>query len=296
MNDVTMETEEYYRGRVCVVTGAASGIGFAITEGLLQAGAIVYLADRNDEWLRSAVEQLRAYSGRAHSATVDVTDYEQLTQLIQDAASTQGRLDFLFNNAGIGGTLPIGKATLEQWRRMINLNLWGVVYGIHAALPLMRLQRSGHIVTTSSIAGLIPFPYQSLYSTTKAAVVALSECLRYELFDEGIHFSVACPGPVASRIWGTPIVGEYAETKAPSDAIPAVDAARTILAKVANKEGIITLPEETRYAWNLYRSSPGTAERMLLDMARQRREAFEANNAEKLYSFDLELRTHAKSS
>ena len=94
--------------------------------------------------------------------------------------------------------------------------------------------------------GLIPFPYQALYAASKYGVVGLSECLRFELEDEGIHVSVVCPGNVASRIFGTPILGERVETKPPADAIPAAEAAKIILAGVANKEGIIVLPEKFR--------------------------------------------------
>jgi len=84
--------------------------------------------------------------------------------------------------------MPIGDATLEHWRRIIDLNLWGVIYGIHASLPIMRRQGSGHIINTASAAGLIPFPYQALYCTTKYAVAGLSESLRFELGDEAFIF------------------------------------------------------------------------------------------------------------
>lgn len=270
-----MRPEEYFRGKGCVVTGAASGIGFAISEALLQTGAVVFLADRDADALAAAVERLSAYAGRVHSATVDVTSYDRVAELIQGAASSHGRLDVLFNNAGVGGTLPIGDATLELWRHIIDLNLWGVIHGIHAALPIMRRQGGGHIVNTSSLAGLVPLPYQALYSTTKYGVVGLSECLRFELADEGIHVSVVCPGAVVSHIWGTSILGAYRETKPPSDAIPAEEAARIVLAGVANKEGIIVFPEQSRSLWHDYESSPQAVESVLLDLARQRRRSYE---------------------
>jgi NAD(P)-dependent dehydrogenase (short-subunit alcohol dehydrogenase family) len=123
-----------------VVTGAASGIGFALSEALLQAGAVVLMADRDTQTLTSAVEQLSAYAGRVHSMTVEVTNQEQVQHMVEDAAARHGRLDFLFNNAGIGGTAPIEAVTLEHWRLIIDINLWGVIYGIHFALPIMRPQ------------------------------------------------------------------------------------------------------------------------------------------------------------
>jgi NAD(P)-dependent dehydrogenase (short-subunit alcohol dehydrogenase family) len=273
-----MAVEEHFIGKGCVVTGAASGIGYAVSDALLQAGAVVFLADRDRKTLASAMERLGAHVGRVHSAHVDVTDQRQVQQVIQDAASRHGRLDFLFNNAGIGGTMPIGEATLEHWRRLIDVNLWGVIYGVHAAIPIMRRQGGGHIINTASLAGLIPFPFQALYCTTKYAVVGVSESLRFELADDGIHVSVVCPSDVATRIYGTPIIGERKEVKPPPHAIPAEEAAQTILAGVANKESIIVLPELARQLWRQYRS-PEALEDFLLDMARQRRSAFKATGS-----------------
>ncbi len=274
-----MNFEEYFRNKGCVVTGAASGIGYAVSEALLQASAVVFLADRDTKTLASAVEQLSAHAGRVHSVNVDVTNQEQVQQLIQDAAARHGRLDFLFNNAGIGGTLPIGEATLEHWHRIININLWSVIYGVHAAIPIMRQQGWGHIINTASLAGLIPIPFQALYNTTKYAVVGLSESLRFELCDEGIHLSVICPSAVASRIWGTPIMGEPQEVKPPDDAIPAEEAAQTILVGVAKKESIIALPESARQLWLQYRTSPETTENVLLDLAKQRRSSYQSKGS-----------------
>jgi NAD(P)-dependent dehydrogenase (short-subunit alcohol dehydrogenase family) len=273
-----MGVEEHFLRKGCVVTGAASGIGYAVSDALLQAGAVVFLADRDRKTLASAMERLGAHVGRVHSAHVDVTDQRQVQQVIQDAASRHGRLDFLFNNAGIGGTMPIGEATLEHWRRLIDVNLWGVIYGVHAAIPIMRRQGGGHIINTASLAGLIPFPFQALYCTTKYAVVGVSESLRFELADDGIHVSVVCPSDVATRIYGTPIIGERKEVKPPPHAIPAEEAAQTILAGVANKESIIVLPELARQLWRQYRS-PEALEDFLLDMARQRRSAFKATGS-----------------
>jgi NAD(P)-dependent dehydrogenase (short-subunit alcohol dehydrogenase family) len=274
-----MHIEEYFRDKTCVVTGAASGIGYAVSEALLELGAVVYLADRDTKTLASAVEKLDAHGGRVFSANIDVTNQEKVEKLVQDAASRNSGLDFLFNNAGIGGTIPIGNVTLEHWRRIIDINLWGVIYGVHAAIPVMREQGRGHIINTSSIAGLIPFPFQALYCASKYAVVGLSESLRFELADEGIHFSVVCPADVATRIYGTPIIGERIEVKPPATAIPAEEAAQIILAGVANKEGIIVLPESTRQLWLQYRASPESSENVLMDMARQRRNSFQTTGS-----------------
>lgn len=267
-----MEFREHFQGKCCVVTGAASGIGFAVSEALLKAGAVVFMADYNEKLLSSAVEQLSMYGDAIHQVLVDVTIQEQVQKLVEDAASIQGSIDYLFNNAGIGGTGPIEGATLEQWRRIVDVNLWSVIYGTHAALPIMRRQHSGHIITTSSIAGLMPFPFQALYCTTKYAVAGLSESLRHELKEENIRFSVVCPGEVATRIWGTPIIGESIDVKPPDSAIPAEEAAQTILEGIINNEGIIALPESSKLLWKQYWNSPETFDDFMQDMARERRE------------------------
>ncbi len=273
----------HFDDKVCVVTGAASGIGLAVSEALLRAGAVVVLADRDTDRLASTFAGLDHPPGRVDSAAVDVTSQPQVQDLVDNAVSRHGALDFMFNNAGVGGTLPIGDATLEHWRRIIDLNLWGVIYGVHAALPVMRRQGRGHIVNTASLAGLVPFPYQSLYCTTKYGVVGMSECLRYELAADNIRVSVVCPGNVASRIFGTPIIGEAVEAKPPEDAIPAEEAARIILDGVANGEGIIAFPDAPKELWRQYWSSPERVEGYLQQLARQRRNAFASGDTAALY-------------
>lgn len=274
-----MQMQEHYRGKSCVVTGAASGIGFALSEAMLKAGAVVFMADRDTGTLDVVTKQLAEHGDRVHAVTVDVTKQEQVKRLIEDAALCHGRLDFLFNNAGIGGTIPFEMVTLEHWRRLIDINLWGVIYGIDAAVPIMRRQGGGTIVNTSSIAGIIPAPFQALYCTTKFAVLGLSESLRFELADEGIHVSVVCPGNVATRIFGTPIIGDRVEVKPPDDAVSAEDAAQTILTGVAEKQGIIALPEKFREQWRWYWSNPEAADAELRKLARERREAIKSKGS-----------------
>ncbi|MDY9925725.1 SDR family oxidoreductase [Methanosarcina sp.] len=268
-----MGTEEYFKDKRCLVTGANSGIGYAISEALLEKGAIVFMAGRSAESLESAAKSLDAYSGQIRILLVDVTKQPEVDKAIQDMIALEGRIDFLFNNAGIGGTMPTVDATLEHWQSIIDVNLWSVIYGINAALPVMLLQGRGHIVNTASIAGLIPFPFQALYCATKYAVVGMSESMRYEFAEEGIHFSVACPAAVVSRIWKKPILGPvHEEVEAPEDAIPAEEAARIILEGVAEKKGIIVVPEEPGgWLWHEYCISSEAAEDFLTKMAHERR-------------------------
>ncbi|AKJ39286.1 short chain dehydrogenase/reductase [Methanosarcina barkeri CM1] len=265
--------DEYFKDKCCLVTGANSGIGYAISEELLEKGAIVFMAGRNAESLESAAKTLDSYAEQIRILLVDVTKQPEVDKAIQDTVAAEGRIDFLFNNAGIGGTMPTVDATLEHWRSIIDVNLWSVIYGINAALPFMRLQGGGHIVNTASLAGLIPFPFQSLYCATKYAVVGMSESMRYEFAEEGIHFSVTCPAAVVSRIWKKPILGPvHEEIKAPEDAIPAEEAAQIILQGVADKKGIIVVPEQPcGWLWHEYCNLSEAAEDFLLKMAHDRR-------------------------
>lgn len=270
---VKIGVNEYFKDKCCLVTGANSGIGYAISEALLEKEAIVFMAGRNAESLESAAKNLDAYAGQIHILLVDVTKQPEVDKAIQDMITQEGRIDFLFNNAGIGGTMPTADATLEHWQSIIDVNLWSVIYGIEAALPIMRIQGGGHIVNTASIAGLIPFPFQALYCATKYAVVGMSESMRYEFAEEGIHFSVACPSAVVSQIWKKPILGPiHEEVQAPEDAIPAEEAAQIILQGVADKKGIILVPEQPcGWLWHEYCNSSEAAEDFLLKMAHDRR-------------------------
>lgn len=261
-----------YSDKTCVITGAASGIGLALAEALLQAGAFVMLVDRDAEGLQTAVGQFAAHKDHISHRVTDVTDADQVAQMIAAAVAWRGRIDYLFNNAGIGGTLPIGTATLEHWRRIIDINLWGVIYGIQAILPVMRAQGGGHIINTASIAGVIPVPGQALYNTTKYAVVGLSESLRFELEPEGIGVTVVCPGPVVSKIWGRPIIGAQVEAKPPTNAVSAELAAQTILNGVARKAGLVILPDRELWNWRLYRWFPRLVEGTLRAIAQKKRQ------------------------
>ncbi|MDD1721451.1 MAG: SDR family oxidoreductase, partial [Euryarchaeota archaeon] len=186
---------------------------------------------------------------KVHTLVVDVTKQEQVQTAIEGTAAEAGRLDMLFNNAGIGLTFPFEKAVemmpLEDWKQLVDTNVWSVIYGVHAAVPIMLKQGSGHIVNTSSITGLLPTAFQALYSLTKHGVVGLSESLRYEYAEKGLHFSVVCPAAIATPIFKKSIDGKvHDEVPIPDDAYPADKAASYILDRVAEHKGIIIVPEE----------------------------------------------------
>lgn len=266
-----MAYQEYFRGKVCVVTGAASGIGLGLSKALLGAGATVVLADRDIPRLTAVVQGL---GEGAEAVPCDVTREEQVQGLLEGAVSRHGRLDVLFNNAGVPGTVPIERVTLADWRRQIEINLWGVVCGVHFALPIMRRQGGGHIVNTASFAGLVPLPMQAMYAATKFGVVGLSESLRLELEEEGIRVSVLCPGNVVSGIFGVSHSGEAVDNPPPPDAVPTEEAVEIILEAVASRDGIVVLPADLEAAWLRYRTAPEEAEESLRELRRQRKAAF----------------------
>ncbi|AUB59486.1 MAG: SDR family oxidoreductase [Methanobacterium sp.] len=272
-----MSNSEYYQDKVCIVTGANSGIGYALSEELLKRGAIVYMAGRNPEKVSEAAEQLSEYDDRVHTIIVDVTVQEQVENAINGTVEEAGRLDFLFNNAGVGGTLQFETATMDDWKNIIDVNLWSVIYGVHAAVPIMLEQGSGHIINTSSIAGIVPPPFQALYSLTKYGVTGLTECLRYEYAEKGLHFSTICPANIATPIFKKSIDGTtHDELKIPDDAYPVDKAAKLILDRVAEQKGIIIIPEEPYTdQWHRYILGDKEMEEVMMQMARDRRAAYE---------------------
>lgn len=246
-----------YREKVAIVTGGASGIGLALCRKLVAEGATVIMADINYDDAVQHAAQIDPTGEKLHVERVDVSQQQAVVDLIETTASRFGRLDYMFNNAGIGGTLDFRQATFDHWRRIMDVNLWSVIYGTTAAYKIMVAQGSGHIVNTASISGLIPAPLQTLYNTTKYAIVGLSTTLRYEAATLGIKVSVVCPGFVATGIFGVPILGQPVKgVKAPPQAISADDAASIILEGVTQNKEKIIFPAQPRLWDLLYRFAP----------------------------------------
>jgi NADP-dependent 3-hydroxy acid dehydrogenase YdfG len=187
-------------GQAIAITGASSGIGEATALACAEAGAAVALAARRTERIQALAERIGAAGGTALAITTDVSDEDQSRAFIERTHSELGGLDVLVNNAGVMLLGPITDAPTEEWRRMIDANVFGVLYCTHAAVPLMRAQGSGHIITVSSVAGRVVRMGSGVYNLTKWGVGAFSESLRQELAPQGIRVTLVEPGMVATEL------------------------------------------------------------------------------------------------
>jgi NADP-dependent 3-hydroxy acid dehydrogenase YdfG len=191
MSDVT--------GKVVAITGASSGIGEAAGRLLAAAGAKVILGARRVERLETIANDIRKSKGEVDIQTIDVTRREDLALFVKKAQDRFGRLDVLIGNAGLMPLSPLDDLRVDEWDRMIDVNIKGVLYGIAAALPVFRKQGSGHFITVSSVAGHRVAPTGAVYSGTKFAVRAISEGLRQEAGDK-IRVTIISPGAVESEL------------------------------------------------------------------------------------------------
>ncbi|MFG2590393.1 SDR family oxidoreductase [Streptomyces sp. NBC_01166] len=256
-----------YRDATAIITGAASGIGRALAEELVARGCEVVLADLQLGQAEELATALRGTGGKATAVRLDVTDHANFEQLVKDTVARTGRLDYLFNNAGISHGMGAGARhyQIEDWRRMIDVNVLGVVNGVQAAYNLMIAQGFGHIVNTASLAGLVPSAGTTSYVTTKHAVVGLSHNLRIEAAQLGVRVSVLCPGVIRTPlieggVYGRSVEGVTSEMTRKmweeQKPIPAEEFVKKSLDAVAKNKGIIVVPAVWKLFWWLFRLSP----------------------------------------
>ncbi len=247
-----------YKDAVCLITGGASGIGEAIGRELARRGALVVLADRKEEDAGRVASEITAAGGKAEAAMLDVRDADAFEAVVGKIIGDHGRLDYLFNNAGIGVGGAFEEHTLDDWRYIIDVNVLGVVHGCHVAYPRMIEQGFGHIVNTASMAGQCATPGLAAYGTTKHAVVGLTRSLRVEAAQYGVRASAFCPGVINTRILDKG--GEFGRVRGPAGVFEpeAVDTNRAMnvdefakkaLDLVARNREIIVLP----FMWRIVR-------------------------------------------
>lgn len=184
-------------GKVVVITGASSGIGEATAKLLVKKGAFVVLGARREDKLKSLTNRIKEQGGQAVYRVTDVVNPDDSKELVQLAKDTFGRLDVIFLNAGIMPNSPLSELKTDEWNRIVDINLKGVLNGIAAVLPTFKAQKSGHIITTSSVAGLKSYPAGAVYGATKWAVRDLMEVLRMESAQEGTNIRTATIYPAA---------------------------------------------------------------------------------------------------
>jgi NADP-dependent 3-hydroxy acid dehydrogenase YdfG len=190
-------------GKVVVITGASSGLGEATARYLSARGATVVLGARRVERLQELAKELTAAGGKAVAMETDVTKPDQVQRLVDAAVKNYGRIDVIINNAGLMPQSRLELRKIDEWDRMIDVNIKGVLYGIAAALPYMQKQKSGHIINVSSVAGHKVRPGGVVYSATKTAVRVLSEGLRQEVKPYNIRTTVISPGAVDTELPNT---------------------------------------------------------------------------------------------
>jgi NAD(P)-dependent dehydrogenase (short-subunit alcohol dehydrogenase family) len=192
-----------FQGKVAVITGAASGIGRALADRSVQEGMKVVLADVELEALAKTEASLKASGATVLAVPTDVSQARAVAELAQKTLEAFGAVHLLCNNAGVGTEAAIWESTLEEWEWVMGVNLWGVIHGVRAFVPVMLAQDTEcHIVNTASMAGLISGPGLGAYKVTKHAVVSLSETLHHELAELSakVRVSVLCPGFVNTQI------------------------------------------------------------------------------------------------
>ena len=271
-----------FDGQTAFVTGAGSGIGKAIAKALVARGAWVLVTDLDGAAAARGAGEL---GGSARAATLDVRDAAAVRGLVEGLAKERGKLDLVFNNAGIGVGGEVQELTVAHWDRIIDINIRGVVHGVQAAYPIMVRQKHGHIVNTASMAGLAPVPLLAPYAMTKHAVVGLSTSLRLEGAALGVRVSALCPAAIETplldcdnpadlpRVSWRPDVRGYLEglTGKP---YPVAKMAEETLDAVAANEAVIVIPGRARTIWRIGRTFPALVERMGLGaVAAQRKKA-----------------------
>ena len=249
-----------YTDKVAIITGGASGIGAALGRELAKRGAVVVLADVNAAGAAEVADSIRTAGGRAQAAGIDVTDAGAVAGMVNRVKSEHGRIDFMFNNAGVAMSGEMRHLTLANWNRVVDINLRGVIHGVHAVYPIMIEQGSGHIVNTASINGLVTLPLAGPYNAAKHAVVGLSLTLRAEGAGLGVRVSTVCPGfidtPMKDNMTYVELDKAAGQKALPFKMHPAEACAKDIADGVDKNKALIVITPEAKLLWWLNRLFP----------------------------------------
>jgi NADP-dependent 3-hydroxy acid dehydrogenase YdfG len=229
------------QGKVVVITGASSGLGEAAARLLSEEGASLVLGARRADRLRALADEFAARGRNALAIATNVVQVDQVQRLVDAAVESYGRVDVMINNAGLMPWAPLERLKIDEWDRMIDVNIKGVLYGIAAALPYMKQQKSGHFVNVSSVAGHRVGPGFAVYAATKYAVRALSEGLRQEVKPYNIRTTVISPGAVATELPNSgsdPEMGARVRQFYAQVAIPADSFARAVAFAIGQPEEV----------------------------------------------------------
>lgn len=258
-----------WENKSVAITGGGSGIGKALGRELVRRGARVWLSDVNGE---AAAQAAREIGGDTQSAALDVTDAGAVEAHIDEVARAHGRIDAVFNNAGIGVGGDISELNLDHFNRSLDVNVRGVVHGILAAFPRMKAQGSGTIVNTASAAGLLALPLMAPYAMSKHAVVGLSNSLRFEASEHGISMNVLCPTAIETPLLETNVARELGASWRPDirtyltriggSPFPVDKFAQYALDQVERDRAVIVAPLGARLRLGVARWVPSLVERL----------------------------------
>jgi NAD(P)-dependent dehydrogenase (short-subunit alcohol dehydrogenase family) len=262
-----------FENKVAIVTGGASGIGRALAHALAKQGADVVVADIQVDLADKVVGEIREVGGKASPYYLDVTDSGAVESFVSQVASERGRLDYMFNNAGIAIIGEFRDFSTADWKNILNVNVVGVFAGTAAAYSVMIAQGYGHIVNTASVSGLIPSPGFAAYCASKHAVVGLSTSLRAEAAEYGVKVSAACPGFIHTPMFDSKLVGIRKESDITAQALKVAlspeKCAAIILKGVEENKAIIPVTMHAKVAWSVNRYFPGLMQVLSRRMAKR---------------------------
>ena len=247
-----------FRDKVVVITGAGSGIGRATALAFAEEGAELVLADIDLDRLRAVADEIGRDDSRVLTREVDVAEKEQVEDLAEFVIGTKGRVDILYNNAGVAIGADFVSTSIEEFEWIFSINFWGMLYGIKAFLPHMMERRFGHIVNTSSVAGLCATPGMPAYCSTKFAIAGLGESLRAELKKYNIGVSTICPGVIDTRIVADGCLHLRNESRATNDRVvnfyrrfgwPPERVAKAVLKAVRKNRSVVPVGIEAWLQW-----------------------------------------------